>query len=132
GKIGEGGMGVVYEAMDARLGRRVALKTIRQDVLNDVSARERLWRDARLAASVNHPHVCQIYEIGEADGRLFIAMERLDGEPLSARLSRSAVPLADTVRIGLEILSALEALHGRSIVHRDLKPSNIFLTAYGV
>src|SRR5678815_4508152 len=91
GKIGEGGMGVVYEAMDARLGRRVALKTIRQDVINDVSARERLWREARLAASINHPHICQIYEIGEADGLLFIAMERLEGEPLSTRLSRGAV-----------------------------------------
>jgi len=132
GKIGEGGMGVVYEAMDARLGRRVALKTIRQDVINDVSARERLWREARLAASINHPHICQIYEIGEADGLLFIAMERLEGEPLSTRLSRGAVPLTETVRIGLEILGALGALHSRGIVHRDMKPSNVFLTAYGV
>ena len=132
GTLGKGGMGVVYDAFDTRLKRRVALKTIRQDVIDDDIARKRFWREARLAASVNHPHVCPIYEIGEADGRLFIAMERLEGEPLSALLNRGAVPLADTVRMGLEILGALEALHGRGIVHRDLKPSNIFLTAYGV
>jgi serine/threonine protein kinase/tetratricopeptide (TPR) repeat protein len=132
GTLGQGGMGVVYDGIDTRLGRRVALKTIRPDVLDDDVARERFWREARLAASVNHPHVCQIYEIAEAHGRLFIAMERLEGEPLSARLSRGPVPLPDTVRIGLEILSALAALHGCGIVHRDLKPSNIFLTAFGV
>jgi serine/threonine protein kinase/tetratricopeptide (TPR) repeat protein len=132
GTLGEGGMGVVYDGIDTRLKRRVALKMIREDIIADDITRERFWSEARLAASVNHPHVCQIYEIGEADGRLFIAMERLEGEPLSARLNRGAVPLADTVRMGLEILSALEALHGRGIVHRDLKPSNIFLTSYGV
>ena len=132
GKLGEGGMGLVYEAVDDRLGRPIALKVIRQDTVGNSLARERFWREARLAASVNHPHICQIYEVGEADQQLFIAMERLDGEPLSARLDRGAVPLADAVPIGLEVLGALDALHVRGIVHRDLKPSNIFLTRHGV
>jgi eukaryotic-like serine/threonine-protein kinase len=132
GKLGEGGMGVVYEAVDDRLGRPIALKVIRRDTVSNSLARDRFWREARLAASVNHPHICQIYEVGEADHQLFIAMERLDGEPLSARLDRGAVPLADAVPIGLDVLGALDALHARGIVHRDLKPSNIFLTRHGV
>jgi len=132
GKLGEGGMGVVYEAVDDRLGRPIALKIIRQDTLRSSVARERFWREARLAARVNHPHICQIYEVGEADQQLFIAMERLDGEPLSARLNRGAVPLAEAVRIGLEVLGVLDALHRCGVVHRDLKPSNIFLTQHGV
>src|SRR2546428_823722 len=132
GKLGEGGMGVVYEAVDDRLGRPIALKIIRQDTLRSSVARERFWREARLAARVNHPHICQIYEVGEADQQLFIAMERLDGEPLSARLDRGAVPLTEAVRIGLEVLGLLDALHRCGVVHRDLKPSNIFLTQHGV
>jgi serine/threonine protein kinase len=132
GKLGEGGMGLVYDVVDDRLGRPIALKVIRRDTVGDSLARERFWREARLAASVNHPHICQIYEVGEADQQLFIAMERLDGEPLSARLDRGAVLLADAVPIGLEVLGALDALHVRGIVHRDLKPSNIFLTHHGV
>src|SRR5205823_319673 len=131
-KLGEGGMGVVYEAMDDRLGRAIALKVIRQDIGNNSVARERFWREARLAARINHPYICQIYEVGEADQQLFMAMERLDGESLSARLDRGAVPLAEAVRIGLEVLGALDALHACGIVHRDLKPSNIFLTRHGV
>jgi serine/threonine protein kinase len=132
GKLGEGGMGLVYEAVDDRLGRPIALKVIHRDRVGNSLARERFWREARLGASVNHPHICQIYEVGEVDQQLFIAMERLDGEPLSARLDRGAVPLADAVPIGLEVLGALDALHVRGIVHRDLKPSNIFLTPHGV
>jgi serine/threonine protein kinase len=132
GRLGEGGMGLVYDGVDDRLGRPIALKVIRQDAVGNSLARERFRREARLAASVNHPHICQIYEVGEADQQLFIAMERLDGEPLSARLDRGALPLADTVRIGLEVLAALDALHVRGIVHRDLKPSNIFLTRHGI
>jgi eukaryotic-like serine/threonine-protein kinase len=131
GTLGEGGMGVVYAAVDDRLDRPIALKVIRQETTDD-AARERFWREARLAASVNHPHICQLYEIGEADGKLFIAMERLDGEPLAARLTRGAVAVAETVRLGLQLLDALSALHGRGIVHRDLKPSNVFLTQYGI
>ena len=129
--LGEGGMGVVYAALDEQLERPIALKVLRHESAADSTARERFSREARLAASVNHPHICQLYEIGESDGQPFIAMERLDGESLAARLSRGPMPIAETVQIGLEVLAALEALHRRGITHRDLKPSNIFLTPHG-
>jgi eukaryotic-like serine/threonine-protein kinase len=130
-KIGEGGMGVVYAARDERLARTIALKTLSAPTPDD-TARQRLWREARAAASVNHPNVCQIYEIGEDAGRVFIAMELLEGEALAARLERGALTAAEAMPIGLGMLSALAALHARGIVHRDLKPSNVFLTAHGV
>jgi eukaryotic-like serine/threonine-protein kinase len=130
-KLGEGGMGVVYAARDERLERTVALKTI-ASVARDDTARKRFWREARAAASVNHPNICQIYEIGEDQGELFIAMELLEGEVLTQRLERGAMSAAETLPIGLGVLAALGALHSRGIVHRDLKPSNIFLTTHGV
>jgi serine/threonine protein kinase/tetratricopeptide (TPR) repeat protein len=130
-KLGQGGMGVVYEARDERLERTVALKTL-PTLSGDDSARKRLWREARAAASVNHPNICQIYEIGEDTAGLFIAMELLEGEPLSDQLQRGPLNVAEAVSVGLEILSALSALHARSIVHRDLKPSNVFRTPHGV
>jgi serine/threonine protein kinase/tetratricopeptide (TPR) repeat protein len=130
-KLGEGGMGVVYLARDERLGRDVALKTIASRGGDD-SARKRLWREARTAASINHPNICQIYEIGEDAGELYIAMELLDGQALSDALREGPLNVARTVTVGLEILGALSALHARGIVHRDLKPSNVFLTAHGV
>ena len=130
-KLGQGGMGVVYAAKDERLERVVALKTMAA-LGADETARKRFWREARAAAAVNHPNVCQLYEIGEENGELFIAMELLDGEPLSERLKRGALSVADAVPLGLGILSALSALHARGIVHRDLKPSNVFLTPHGV
>ena len=129
-KLGEGGMGVVYEALDERLERTVALKTM--SVASDETARRRFWREARAAAAVNHPNVCQIYEIGEDAGELFIAMELLEGEPLAERLKRGPLKVSETIPIGLEVLAALSALHARGIVHRDLKPSNVFLTRHGV
>jgi serine/threonine protein kinase/tetratricopeptide (TPR) repeat protein len=130
-KLGEGGMGVVYAARDPRLERTVAVKTM-SALGGDETARKRFWREARAAASVNHPNVCQIYEIGEDNGQLFIAMELLEGEVLSDLLRRGPLSAAQTVPIGLGILAALSALHSRGIVHRDLKPSNVFLTAHGV
>jgi serine/threonine protein kinase/tetratricopeptide (TPR) repeat protein len=130
-KLGEGGMGVVYAARDERLARTIALKTLSAPA-PDETARQRLWREARAAASVNHPNICQIYEVGEDAGRVFIAMELLEGEALAARLERGALTAAEAVPIGLGMLSALAALHARGIVHRDLKPSNVFLTPHGV
>ena len=130
-KLGEGGMGVVYAAADERLHRQVAIKMVRE-TSRDPQSRERLWREARAAASVSHPNVCQLYDVGEANGELFIAMELLEGESLSARLARGPIPLAESVDITLSMLSALDAIHARGLVHRDLKPSNIFLTAHGV
>jgi len=130
GVLGEGGMGVVYAAEDEVLGRRVAIKTVRPD-LGDATQRERLWREARAAAGLTHPNICQVHDVGEEDGELYVAMELLEGEPLSARLERGPLPLDASLRVGLASLAALEALHGRAVIHRDLKPSNVFLTATG-
>jgi TolB-like protein len=122
-------MGIVYAAQDDSLGRQVAVKTIAEP---DESARRRFRREARAAASVNHPNVCQVYEIGEDSGQLFIAMELLAGEPLSARMARGPMPLGEALPLARGILSALAALHAGGVVHRDLKPSNVFLTPHGV
>ncbi|HEU0106904.1 MAG TPA: serine/threonine-protein kinase, partial [Vicinamibacteria bacterium] len=130
-KLGQGGMGVVYAARDERLERTVAVKTM-SSLAHDETARKRFWREARAAASVNHPNVCHIYEIGEHGDELFIAMELLEGESLAERLGDGPLSVTETVPIGLGILAALGALHARGIVHRDLKPSNVFLTPHGV
>jgi serine/threonine protein kinase/tetratricopeptide (TPR) repeat protein len=124
-------MGVVFEALDERLERTVALKTM-SSLASDETARKRFWREARAAASVNHPNVCQIFEIGDHDGELFIAMELLEGEALGERLRRGPLSVSETLPLTLGILAALQALHARGIVHRDLKPSNVFLTPHGV
>ena len=123
-------MGVVYAAHDERLDRSVAIKRIRQGA--DEQERQRLWREARVAASVSHPNICQLYEIEEDGADLFLTMELLDGEALSARLERGPLAPAEAGQITLAVLSALGALHDQGIVHRDLKPSNIFLSRHGV
>jgi serine/threonine protein kinase len=128
-KIGEGGMGVVYAARDERLDRQVALKTM-SSLGDDETARRRFWREARSAASVNHPNVCQIYEIGEDAGQLFIAMELLEGEVLAERLRRGPLSSAEAVPIGLGMLAP--PLHARGVASPRLKPSNVFLTVHGV
>jgi eukaryotic-like serine/threonine-protein kinase len=130
-KLGEGGMGVVYAAHDDRLDRPVAIKRIRAGA-SEGQERQRLWREARAAAAVNHPNVCQLYEIEEDDTGLFLTMELLEGEPLSARLTRGPLEPNEAVQIALAVLSALGALHRKGIVHRDLKPSNIHLSPNGV
>jgi len=131
GVLGEGGMGVVFEGFDEQLDRPIAVKVIRSEQGDEDLARARFWREARVAARINHPHICQIYEVGEADGRLFLAMERLEGESLSQRLERGPLAVGDAVPICLEVLEALTEVHARGITHRDLKPSNIFLTPHG-
>jgi serine/threonine protein kinase/Flp pilus assembly protein TadD len=131
GTLGEGGMGVVYSAVDGELGRAVAIKMIKAAVA-EPAARERLRREARTAASVNHPAICQLYEIGEVNGELFLAMELLQGESLAARIARGGIAVSEVVSLGLGMLTGMEALHKQHLVHRDLKPSNIFITPHGV
>ena len=129
--LGEGATGIVYAAVDDRLDRPVALKVLRAAYAHDAASRERFWREARLAARVSHPHICQLLDVGEEQGQLFLAMERLDGESLAARLSRGAMIVGDAVPVALDILTALDVLHRHGIIHRDLKPSNVFLTSSG-
>jgi TolB-like protein/predicted Ser/Thr protein kinase len=128
-KLGEGGMGIVYAAFDEKLNREVAVKTIR-DV--GAASQERVWREARAAAAVNHPGVCQIYEIAEDKDQLFLVMELLDGQPLSEMLNEGPQSPIDALALLLPVLEALQALHASGIVHRDLKPSNVFVTQHGV
>ena len=130
-KIGEGGMGVVYEGWDDRLKRPVAIKTIPEE-LESKDARERLWREARSLARVNHPHVCQVFDVLEEGEALVLILELLDGQSLAERLLTGMIITSDALGIEREILGALQALHDLGIVHRDLKPSNIFLTRHGV
>src|ERR1700693_1431459 len=131
GKLGEGGMGIVYSAHDSRLDRPVALKMILGSG-DDVSGRKRFLREAQAAARVNHPNICRLYDIGEEDGRPFLVMELLEGEPLSGRLMRGPMPVPEAVQIVLSVLSALSAMHRSELVHRDLKPSNVFISTQGV
>jgi eukaryotic-like serine/threonine-protein kinase len=131
GKLGEGGMGIVYSAHDSRLDRPVAVKTIRASG-DDESGRKRFLREAQSAARVNHPNICLLYDIGEADGSPFLVMELLEGESLAARLTRGPMLVPEAVQIVLSVLAALSALHRCSVVHRDLKPSNVFLSTQGV
>ncbi len=130
-KIGAGGMGVVYEGWDERLGRAVAIKTLHQSSENQ-DGRSRLWREARSLARVSHPRVCQVYDVLEGGNDLFLILELLDGQSLAARIANGAVPTPEVGNITRQILEALEALHDLDIVHRDLKPSNVFLTRHGV
>ena len=130
-QLGEGGMGIVYAAHDPRLDRPVALKTIRGDHV-DPMARKRLWREARAAAKVSHPNICQLYDIGEEGDDLFLVMELLEGETLGQRIARGPVPPDEAVQIILAVLGALESLHAQGVIHRDLKPNNVFLAPVGV
>src|SRR5580704_1570138 len=130
-KIGEGGMGVVYEGWDQRLERPVAIKTI-HEASKSRDARSRLWREARALARVNHPRVCQVFDVLEEGEVLVLVMELLDGQSLADRLAGGAITTSEAVGIERQILEALQALHDLGIVHRDLKPSNAFLTRHGL
>jgi len=129
-RLGAGGMGMVYAARDTRLERTVALKVIHEG-FDEPGLRERMWREARAAAAVSHPVICQVHEIGEDAGRLFIVMEMLDGQTLEDRLMLGPLDLDEALRIGVDLLDALGALHRRGLIHRDLKPSNVFILTDG-
>ena len=129
--LGAGGMGVVYEAQDTRLGRRVALKFLPERLRDDAIALERLQREARAASALSHPNICTIYDVGEDGGHYYIVMERLHGQPLLHRIASRRVSIDEAVAIGIEVAEALECAHALNIVHRDIKPANIFVTERG-
>ena len=129
--IESGGMGEVYRARDTRLDRDVAVKVLRLHVASDPALKQRLEREAKALATLSHPHICPVFDVGHQDGIDYLVMEYLDGETLERRLTKGPLPLDQALRYAIEVADALDKAHRRGIVHRDLKPSNIMLTKRG-
>jgi Tol biopolymer transport system component/tRNA A-37 threonylcarbamoyl transferase component Bud32 len=131
-KLGEGGMGVVYKARDARLGRFVALKVLPEDKVRDAERRQRFAQEARAASAINHPHIVTVHDVGESEGVHFIAMELVEGRTLAERMGRRPLPLREALALATQVADALAQAHAKGIVHRDLKPGNVIVTPAGV
>src|SRR5678816_693169 len=129
--LGTGGMGEVYEASDAKLGRNVAIKLLPEAFMHDVDRTARFEREARVLASLNHPRIAAIYGIEESGARKFLVMELVAGETLADRIARGPLPMDEVLKVARQIAEALEAAHEKGVIHRDLKPSNIKLTPDG-
>src|SRR5262249_55818013 len=130
--IGRGGMGEVYRARDTRLGRTVAIKVLSSQLAEREEARRRFESEARAIASLNHSHICSLFDIGRQAGIDFLVMEYLEGETLAQRLKKGPLPPAEALQFGVQVAQALSQAHRRGVVHRDLKPANIMLTNAGV
>src|SRR5690349_23757080 len=128
-RIGAGGMGEVYRARDTRLERIVAVKILPPHLSSDPVRKQRFEREAKTISSLNHPHICTLYDVGQQDGVDFLVMECVEGETLSKRLEKGALPLEQVLKFGAQIADALDKAHRAGIVHRDLKPGNIMLTS---
>ncbi|MFL6468707.1 MAG: serine/threonine-protein kinase, partial [Pyrinomonadaceae bacterium] len=129
--IGLGGMGEVYLSEDTQLGRKVAVKILNSELAADATARKRLVREARAAAALDHPNICSIHEVGEADGHQFIVMQFVEGETLDAILKDRPMEMKEALNIAVQLADALTEAHSRGIIHRDIKPANVMLTKRG-
>src|ERR1700693_5866941 len=129
--LGVGGMGEVYRARDTRLGRNVAIKILPAQFSSDPGRKQRFDREAKTISTLNHPHICVLYDVGHQDGMDYLVMECVEGETLAMRLEKGPLPLEQVLKFGAQIADALDRAHRSGIVHRDLKPGNIMLTATG-